>query len=535
MRQGLMPIYLRTHNTAFRHWLLRLAIVGAFSLAFAISAPAALNVRDYGAKGDGVTKDTAAIQSAIDATEKQGGGEVHIPPGRYMSGTLRMKNNVTLYLEAGATLAESPDDADFDRYEELPFKSVSDNETTYFHYGLVTADSVHNIAIVGQGTIDGNRTHRHGPKTIALKMCQYVTIQGITVQNSPNYSVSFWGCDYVNVIGVTVLNGYADGIDPDSSRYVRISNCYVESSDDAICPKASPSMGYARPTEHLTVTNCVLRTHSNNFKFGTESSGDFKNVAVSNLTMLPREKGGPPRSGISLEAVDGAHIDGVVISNISMEGVLAPIFIRRGNRGRGLTNPIPGTVQNISIQNVVATGATMTSSISGLPGYPVERVLLDGINITMQGGEKEAKWLDVPEFPDKYPEAGMFGILPAYGFYARHAEGLTLSNVQMRCENADARPAMVFDDVKSLDLDGFREGTAGGSQAIIWMNNVMDALVRGSRPVPTETFLRLSGDQTKDIKLLGNDFTKVRQPIEFSGVPKSAVTKVADFITSGMK
>ena len=337
------------------------------------------------------------------------------------------------------------------------------------------------------------------------------------------------------MLGVTVLNSYADGIDPDASRYVRIANCYVESSDDAICPKASPSMGYARPTEHLTVTNCVLRTNANNFKFGTESSGDFKNIAVSNLTMLPSEKGHPPHSGISLESVDGAHIDGVVISNISMEGVLIPIFIRRGNRGRGLTNPTPGTIQNVSISNIVATGATETSDISGMPGYPVERVLLEGINITMQGGEKEAKGLDVAEMPDKYPEAGMFGILPAYGFYARHVEGLTLTHVQVRCENDDARPAMIFDDVKTLDMDGFRAGTVSGSQPMVWMNNVVDALVRGSRPVPTETFLRLSGDQTKDIKLLGNDFTHVQQPVEFQGVPKSAATEIGNFTSGGKK
>ena len=528
-----MSSYDRKHAILRTCWLRRVAAALSFSLALASWAAGALNVRDYGANGDGVTKDTAAIQAAIDAAEKQGGGEVHIPPGRYLSGTIHLKNNVTLYLEAGATLAESPDDRDFDRYEQLPFKSVSDDETTYFHYGLVTADSVHNIAIVGQGTIDGNRTHRHGPKTIAIKMCQYVTIQGITVQNSPNYSVSFWGCDYVNVIGVTVLNSYADGIDPDASRYVRIANCYVESSDDAICPKASPSMGNARPTEYLTVTNCVLRTNSNNFKFGTESSGDFKHVAVSNLVMLPREKGHPPHSGISLEAVDGAHIDGVVISNVSMEGVLTPIFIRRGNRGRGLTNPTPGTIQNVAISKVVATGATETSDISGLPGYPVERVLLDGINITMRGGEKEAKDLNIREMPDQYPEAGMFGILPAYGFYSRHAEGLTLSNVQVRWDNPDARPAMVFDDVKTLDLEGFCAGTAVGSQPMVWMNNVVNALVHGSRPAPTETFLRLSGNQTTDIKLTGNDLTKVKQAIEFFDVPKTTATEIGDFASGG--
>jgi hypothetical protein len=527
-----MPISIRAVSPSCQRSVLLMAVVGAVGLAFAASAAAALNVRDYGAKGDGIAKDTAAIQAALDAAESHGGGEVHVPPGRYLSGTLHLKNNVTLYLEAGATLAESPDNADFDKYEELPFKSVSDEETTYFHYGLVTAEGVHNIGIVGQGTIDGNRTHRHGPKTIALKMCQYITIQGITVEDSPNYSVSFWGCDYVNVLGVTILNGYADGIDPDASRYVRIANCYVESVDDAICPKASPSMGYPRSTEHLTVTNCVLRTNSNNFKFGTESSGDFKDIAVSNIIMLPREKGHPPRSGIALESVDGARIDGVVISNISMEGVLAPIFIRCGNRGRGLANPTPGTIQNVSISNVVATGAAETSSITGLPGYPVERVLLEGVNITVDGGEKETKGLNVPESPDKYPEASMFALLPAYGLYVRHADGLTLSNVQVRPDHADARPALLFDDVRTLDMDGFRAGAAAASQPTIWMNNVVDALVRGARPAPTPVFLRLSGDRTHDIKLLGNDFTKVQRPVELAGVTPTAVTEVGNVGTS---
>jgi hypothetical protein len=183
----------------------------------------------------------------------------------------------------------------------------------------------------------------------------------------------------------------------------------------------------------------------------------------------------------------------------------------------------------------VATGATNTSDISGLPGYPVEKVLLDGINITMQGEEKEAKGLDVPEFPEKYPGPGMFGILPAWGFYARHAEGLTLTNVQVRCDNADARPAMVFDDVKTLDIDGVRVSTMSGSQPMVWMNNVLDAFVRGSRPVTTETFLRLSGGQTRDIKLSGNDFTQVKQPVEFQGVPKSMVTEAGNFTSGGKK
>src|SRR5712692_6851865 len=184
-------------------------------------ACAATSVRDFGAKCDGTTKDTAAIQRAIDAAAKRGGGTVAVPPGRYVSGTIHLKSNITLHLDNGAIVLASPDNGDFDPYETLPFESVLDKETTYFHYGLITALGVHDIAIEGAGIIDGNRTKRGGPKTIAIKLCEHVTIRGITVRNSPNYSISLWGTDYVDIDGVTILNSYADGIDPDASRYVR--------------------------------------------------------------------------------------------------------------------------------------------------------------------------------------------------------------------------------------------------------------------------------------------------------------------------
>jgi hypothetical protein len=495
-----------------------------------LTAAAGLDVRDFGAKGDGVSKDTAAIQKAIDAAASQGGGTVFLGAGKYLSGTIHMKSNVTLHLGSGATLLASPDNADFDPYEQLPFESVSDRETTYFHYGLITAENVHNIAIVGQGTVDGNRTKRGGPKTIAIKLCQHVAIRGITVQNSPNYSISFWGTDYVDVDGVTVLNSYADGIDPDSSKYVRISNCFVDSWDDAICPKASPSMGMEnrRSTEHLTVTNCVLRTSCSNFKFGTESTGDFKNIAFSNCTMFPREKGRRPLSGISLEAVDGANIDGLTISNVTMEGVETPIFIRLGNRGRGMKPPTPGSAQNISIHNIVARNCSMASNVTGLPGFPVRRVRLGALNITMEGGNREPKGLDVPEHEAKYPEGNMFGVLPAYGFYARHVDGLALDDVQLRWAREDLRPAMVFDDVKDLTADGFGTDTVAGSLPVMWLNNVVGALIRGSRTAPASTFLRASGAKSAAITLAGNDLTSAKRAVEITDAPKPAVRQVGN-------
>ena len=502
-------------------------------LPLILSWPAAgtENVRDHGAKGDGATKDTAAIQAAIDAATQAGGGVVVIPPGRYISGTIHLKSNVTLYISPGATLAESPDNSDFDPYETLTFRSVSDVETTYFQYALVTAENVHNIAIVGEGAIDGNRTKRHGPKTIALKLCQHVAIRGITVENSPNYSVSFWGCDYVDIDGVTVRNGYADGIDPDSCRFVRIANCSIDSADDAICPKASPSMGMEnrRDTENLTVTNCVLRTNANDFKFGTESSGGFKNIAFNNSVILARDTGKHAASGISIESVDGGKIDGVVISNISMRDVHSPIFIRLGNRARGLDPMTPGSIENVSIQNVVAIRASLASSITGVPGYPVKHVMLDGINVTLDGGNRETPELDVPELEAKYPSATMFGDLPAYAFYARHVEGLALGNIQARWTQEDWRPALIFDDVKNLRLHGFRADTVAGRQPVIWMNDTANAFVRGSSMAAGQKFLRVTGTRSADVKLTANDLSGAKELIEYgSGVAKSVVRALAN-------
>ena len=486
-------------------------------LAAALPASAATyDVRQYGARGDGLAKDTAAIQRAIDAAAQAGGGTVVVPAGRYLSGTVRLKSYVTLHLDNGATLLASPDIADFEPYEPLPFQSVSDHETTYFRQALILGENVRSIAITGQGIVDGNRTKRGGPKTIAIKLCQHVAIRGITVQNSPNYSISFWGTDFVDIDGVTILNGYSDGIDPDSCRFVRIANTYIDCYDDAICPKASPSMGMEnrRSVEHLTVVNCVLRTNCSNFKFGTESSGDLKHVALSNVTMYPRDQGRRPISGIALESVDGANIDGVVIANVTMDGVQAPIFIRLGNRGRGLTPPVPGTVRNVSIQNVNARNATMTSSITGIPGHAVQRVTLSGVQLNMAGGQQEALTLDVPEHEAKYPEATMFGTLPAFGLYARHVEGLVLSGLQTRWEAPDVRPNLIFDDVRDLTLDGFHAGTAAGTAPVVWMHDVLDAFVRGARTAAADLFLRVTGAGSSGISLSGNDLSRARRTVE---------------------
>ena len=188
---------------------------------------------------------------------------------------------------------------------------------------------------------------------------------------------------------MTILNGYADGIDPDCCHHVRIANCYVEALDDAIVPKASFALGYRRSTENVTVTNCVLTTGCNCFKLGTESSGDFKNITLSNCAMFARPdlwEGGNPTSGVALEMVDGASVERIAVSNIVMADIESPIFIRLGNRGRAQAVHKPEHLEDISISDIVATGAERASSITGIPGFPVRRVTLQNIRVSAKGG-----------------------------------------------------------------------------------------------------------------------------------------------------
>ena len=499
------------------------------------------DIRSFGAKGDGSMKDTAAIQAAVDKAGSAG-GTVLIPPGNYPSGTVHLKSNITLRIEKGARLMFSPDDSDFDPYEELPYRmtgstetrdtrsapanpspevkrrlaappAYDDTETSYAHYALLVGDGVHNVTIEGQGEIDGNRPKRGGPKPIAFKNSEWITIRGITVKNAPNYNISLMGTDHVEVEGVKLLNGYADGIDPDNCHFVRITNCYIDSSDDAICPKASFALGKKRGTEHLVVANCILRTSASHFKFGTESEGDFKNVSVTNCVMLKRDTGHLPGTGIALEAVDGANIDGVVISNISIEDARAPIFIRVGNRARSMATATPGSLKNISIQNVTATGATLTSSITGVEGGRVQDVIIDGFTVTAKGGGARGT-LDVPEVPAKYPGGDMFGELPALALFARHVDGLTLRNLKVHSTQPDARPSFIADDVTRLELSGFDSTNIPEQGPILLFRNVVSALLYGNQlSAPVNLFLSVIGANSNGIALRANSLQSARKVV----------------------
>ncbi|NOY58650.1 MAG: glycoside hydrolase family 28 protein [Calditrichaeota bacterium] len=484
-----------------------------------VPAQNSYNVLTFGAKADGKTKDTTALQKAIDECRQNGGGTVYFPAGVYLSGSLHLKSNVTLYLDNGATLLASPDDADFDPFEKLDFKNDADKETSYFHFSFIWGEDVDHIAIFGQGTIDSNRKDRSGPKTIGLKRCRYVTIKDITIRNAGNYSISMLGTDDVNIDGVSIFATYCDGIDPDCCHNVRISNCYIESWDDAICPKTSYSLGYHRSTENLTVTNCIIATNSNAFKLGTESGGDFKHITVSNCVMTTYKskvnyrEPSKPISGISLISVDGAHIDDITITNISMDKVRFPIFLRLGNRGRDQKTPVPGTLKNIVISNITASDALIGGMILGMPGHPIENVNLQNIKISCKGGGTiEQAEADIKKAMKKYPSAFKFRGVPTFGIYTRHAKGVVVENFQLTCETPDARHALVCNDVADLTIDALKMPVSPNTASQLFFQDVRNADIRNCRPgAGTELFLEAAGKNSNGIILLNNDFSGVKK------------------------
>jgi len=493
--------------------------------------PAARSVRDYGARGDGKANDTAAIQAAIDAAA---GGVVVLPPGEYVSGTLRLRDHLTLRLSAGATLIASPDDTAFDPHEKLEYETFADRETSDFTFALLQGRRLHGVTIAGPGRIDGNRRSRGGPKPIALKECRDVTIRDLTLENAPNYNISLLGCDHVDIRGVTIRNGYSDGIDPDCCRHVRIIGCRVESRDDAIVLKSSLALGVRRPTEYVVVTDCDLVRVRNGLKIGTESCGDFKNIVFRNCTMSGRaEVWDPPpfdlrpfpSAGVSLQNVDGGRLEQVVVTGIRMVNVRAPIFVRLGERGQGQTVPTAGTLARITMSDIVATGAEWTSSITGVPGRDVSDIALSDIRISGKGGGEAALVTrPVPEREREYPDAARFRNLPAHGLYCRHVTGLRVEKTTLTVGAPDARPALVLDDVRDATVKTLVATAPHDSGPVAWLRSAQDCLLTGVQTPAAQTVIRLSGTETTKVRVAATASSPAPHVLIDSDVDETALS-----------
>jgi polygalacturonase len=365
-----------------------------------------------------------------------------------------MRSDVVLKLDVGCTLLGSKDLKDYPPTVQA-FRSYTDN---YTDKSLIYAEKVERIAIIGRGTIDGQGASFKGPYkvrpyTIRFIECRNVTVQDITLRNSPMWMQHYMACDDVRISGVTVhsrVNHNNDGINIDSCHRVVISDCNISSGDDAIVLKSTS----ARICRDVTVSNCVVSSHCNGLKMGTESNGGFKNIVMTGCAIYDTRL-----AGIALEIVDGGTMDRVVVSNITMDKIGAPIFLRLGNRARpfkkDMEKPGIGTMRNITISNIEATGANLKGcAIAGLTEAAIENLTLNNLRFSFEGGGTKADAdRAVPESPAAYPEYSMFGTLPAYGLYCRHVKGLKLLNVQLQLAKADQRRAVFFEDVENAFID----------------------------------------------------------------------------------
>ncbi|HEX7316369.1 MAG TPA: glycoside hydrolase family 28 protein [Pyrinomonadaceae bacterium] len=505
------------------------------------------SVRAYGARGEGKTVDTPSVNRAIEAAASMGGGTVHFPAGTYLCFSIRLKSNVALHLDHGAIiLAADPekDRGSYDQPEPNEWDMYQDFGHSHWQNSLIWGIGVENVSITGPGLIDGRGLTRRSPrprrplqagdtptslgggqaarpvaplgedlphsamaglgnKAISLKLSRNVTLRDFSILNGGHFALLATGVDNLTIDNLKVDTN-RDGFDIDSCRNVRISNCSVNSpNDDAIVLKSSYGLGFARATENVTITNCFVSgydigslldgTYKRNVKeapdkdgptgrvkFGTESNGGFKNITISNVVF-------DHCRGLALETVDGGPLEDVTVSNITMRDVTtAPIFLRLGARMRGPAGAAPSVLRRVQISNVVAYNADprYASIIAGLPGHPIEDVRLSNIRIFYRGGgTREQAAVNPPEKETNYPEPSMFGDLPAYGFFIRHARGVELSNVEVRFMTEDLRPAFHLEDVRGATFLGVSAQKAADVPTFV-LKNVEDFSVRDSRPVP---------------------------------------------------
>lgn len=491
-----------------------------------VTSATTFDIKDFGAVGDGRTLDTVAVQKAIDSCAEKGGGDVVIPNGVFLSGTITLKSNVFLYLAPSAVLKGSPEFSDYPGDES--------------GRALIRAEKAENIGIRGHGTVDGSGDHpnfhsedsyngikKGRPRAILLKACTGIKLKEFTMKNGAQWNVTLQDCDRSTVDGVQFISRVVannDGLDIVDCHDTIVSNCYFDCGDDSLCPKSHSK----RKVKRLVVTNCLIKSESNAIKFGTKSIGGFEDVTISNCVLFDTRL-----SGIALEMVDGGSLQRVAIDNIVMKNVNGSILLKTGTRREG--QPV---LRDISISNVVAHGIGAWQPnredsyfkepktpfagvcLYGQPGLPLENVSLSNISLHFAGGyEKDAA--TIGNFQDKnpkgYPEYDNFGITPAYGLNCRYANNLRLENVAIEYESPDNRPAVMLQNVSGARLNGLRMKIFEKAPAAIRVKDSNDILITGMKPDENVgCFFSFEGC-CMDITVTGSDFSRIKNLYRISG------------------
>ncbi len=344
-------------------------------------------------------------------------------------------------------------------------------------------------------------------KAIALKNCHNVNLRDFSILKGGHFAILVTGVDNLTIDNLKIDTD-RDGMDIDCCKNVRVSNCTVNSPwDDAIVPKSSFALGYNRPCENMNITNCYVSGcwelgsvldgtwkrragagGTGRIKCGTESNGGFINIAISNCVFEGCQ-------GLALETVDGALLEDVAVTNITMRDIAScPIYLRLGARLRGPKgaagtdqSTVVGTLRRVLLSNIVChnTASRFGSNITGIPGFPVEDLKISDVFVEcVGGGTPDQVKIEVPERENGYPEPGMLGPLPAYGFYFRHLNRLEMSHVEVAPVAPDARPAIYLDDVHRADFIAI---TAPSTPPAFSFNKSTDIRVLLSRAAPDST------------------------------------------------
>jgi hypothetical protein len=497
-----------------------------------------INIKDYGAIGDGITLNTIALQKAIDDCHQSGGGKVIFPAGLYLSGTIVLKDNVTLHLKKDARLLGS---TDIEQYRNLdPFTEGLGIDVGW---ALLVAVDAKNIGIEGEGAIDGQGAklkaqhiltdtrpegQRWGrrPFLVRIVRCEGVKVKGITLNYAAAWTSHYFQSTNVHIENVKIVSvgvAHNDGIGIDGCQNVRIKNCDVVSGDDALVFKTTSSK---MACKDIVVTGMRLKSNQAGIKMGTESMAPFEDIRISDCHIYDTKNG-----GIKLLTVDGAHLRNVEISDITMNEVRTPMLFRLGSRlnvfrkGQDTKQPT-GTFENVVIRNIKAKAADSAQLkppsgilITGVPGHYITNLTLENIEIELLGtGSAEQARHAVPEAIDQYPEIKTFGpIIPAYGVWARHVKGLKLINVSFKLNHNDVRPALICEDGYDIVVSNWKVPPTTGAASVIRLQNVKGADIRDNDVRgEAQAFVLIEGEISNGIKITKNNLHDTKKKVELS-------------------
>ncbi len=458
------------------------------------SPPVLLNVEDFGAVSDDDILDTEAINKAIDSCSKLPNGTVVFSEGIYLSGSIRLKSNVTLQIEKEARIQAAPKGTGaFDLPQDNPWDKYQDFGYSHFRNALIWGDSVDNVKIKGEGVISGTSSlysdpvEGDGDKAISLKLCKDAEISDVTVNDGGYLAVLAAGCDNLNIYNLEVKTGM-NGISFVGSSNVKVRSCAVEAGNDGISLKSNYSLGNKLNSKNIEISNSVISSGGCALQIGPETVGDFKNMQISNITIRKADK-----AGMSFTSNHGAMIDGINIQNVTMENVAIPFFVNISKIKGGAPGSYDiGSISNFRISNVVAKdiygygcGWNFASTVMGKSDGPLENVVLENMRMTYKGGslaylglKEDPVKIKLPEIEDYRPES--YGLRPAYGLYCGYIKDLKIRNVSVDFEKEDPRPGMVMSDIQGAVVNRFYAERSAIRNNDIILDNVSDFFITGS-------------------------------------------------------